>query len=138
MSPQLPVGSPMVTEANADFWEATARGEFLLQRCDGCDLVVWFPRRTCPQCWSAGLRSFVASGRGTVYSHTVVRRGRGRYADAAPYVVAYVELAEGPRVLTNIVGCDPLAVEVGMAVEVEWHDTGEGSAVYRFRPSAGT
>lgn len=135
--PPLPVPAPKITTTNAAFWEATARGEFTLQRCPACDLVIWFPRRTCPQCRTEAIESFAASGRGTVYSFTVVRKGSGAYRDAAPFVVAYVELAEGPRVLTNIVGCDPADVTVGMAVEVEWHDTGEGNAVYRFRPAAG-
>jgi uncharacterized OB-fold protein len=75
-----------------------------------------------------------ASGRGFVYSFTVVHRGSGLYRDAAPYVVAYVELEEGPRVLTNIVGCTPAEVEIGQRVRVVFCDTGEGSALYRFTP----
>jgi uncharacterized OB-fold protein len=64
-----------------------------------------------------------------------VRRGQGPFAAAAPYVVAYVELEEGPRILTNVVDIDPEQVRIGMPVEVVWHDTGEGSALYRFRPA---
>jgi hypothetical protein len=133
----LPVPAPKVTTTNAAFWAATAEGRFTLQRCPACGLVIWFPRRTCPQCWTEDIESFAASGRGSVYSFTVVRKGSGAYKDAAPFVVAYVELEEGPRVLTNITGCDPADVTVGMAVEVEWHDTGEGNAIYRFRPAPG-
>jgi hypothetical protein len=57
------------------------------------------------------------------------------YKDSGPFVVAYVELAEGPRVMTNIVECDVEAVKVGMPVEVVFHDTGQGNALYRFRPA---
>jgi uncharacterized OB-fold protein len=57
------------------------------------------------------------------------------YKDSGPFVVAYVELAEGPRVMTNIVDCDVETVKVGMPVEVVFHDTGEGNALYRFRPT---
>ncbi|MFM8601928.1 MAG: Zn-ribbon domain-containing OB-fold protein [Actinomycetota bacterium] len=134
---QLPVPAPKVTTTNAGFWAATAGGQFTLQRCTACELVIWFPRRTCPKCRTEDIQSCVACGRGSVYSFTVVRKGSGAYREAAPFVVAYVELEEGPRVLTNITGCDPADVTVGMAVEIEWHDTGEGNAIYRFRPAPG-
>ena len=126
----------MVTPTSRDFWEATRRGEFLLQRCDDCDIVVWFPRKHCPECWTELSSTFTASGRGTVYSFTIIRKVANEYKGATPFVVAYVELAEGPRVMTNIVDCDPESVEVGMAVEMVFHDTGEGNALYRFRPIA--
>jgi uncharacterized OB-fold protein len=79
-----------------------------------------------------------ASGKGTIYSFTVNRRGAGdlvEYRDPVPYVLAYVELEEGPRIMTNIVGCDPDSVKIGQAVEVVFHDTGQGSALYRFKPA---
>ncbi|MDQ3106808.1 MAG: OB-fold domain-containing protein, partial [Actinomycetota bacterium] len=78
---------------------------------------------------------FEASGHGVVYSFTVPRRGQGPWKDVAPFVVAYVELDEGPRILTNLVDVDPDAVSIGMPVEVTWHDTGAGNALYRFRPT---
>jgi uncharacterized OB-fold protein len=57
------------------------------------------------------------------------------YKEAGPFVIAYVELEEGPRVMTNIVECDVETVKVGMPVEVVWHDTEKGNALYRFRPT---
>lgn len=132
---ELPTPAPMVTTTTKEFWDATSRGEFLLQRCDACDLVVWFPRSHCPGCAATGLPTFRASGNGVVYSHTVIRKVGNDYRGAVPFVVAYVELDEGPRVMTNIVGCEPEEVTVGMRVEMVFHDTGEGSALYRFRPS---
>ena len=75
-----------------------------------------------------------ATGTGTVYSFTVTRRGQGQWRDAGPYVLAYVELDEGPRMLTNIVECDVDDVHVGQRVSVVFSDTGEGSALPRFRP----
>ena len=77
-----------------------------------------------------------ASGRGRVYSYTVNHRGEGAYQDSAPFVLAYVELDEGPRIMTNIVGADDADLAVGLPVEVVFHDTGEGSARPRFRPAA--
>ena len=132
----LPNPAPMVTSTTQNFWDATARGEFQLQRCATCSAIVWFPRAECPECWTQTLSSFTASGRGTVYSFTVIRKGAGDYEGKGPFVVAYVELEEGPRVLTNIVECDVDSVRVGMPVSVVWHDTGKGNALYRFRPVA--
>lgn len=133
----LPTPAPMVTPITSEFWEATSRGEFLLQKCDECQTIVWFPRKHCPECWTTKLSTFTASGRGTVYSFTVIRKVANEYKAATPFVVAYVELAEGPRIMTNIVDCDPESVTVGMDVEMVFHDTGEGNALYRFRPVVG-
>lgn len=130
----FPAPAPVITPTTARFWAATCEGRFELQRCAACDLVIWFPRARCPQCWTTDLSHFDASGLGTVYSHTVIRKVANEYKDAAPFVVAYVELDEGPRVLTNIVECDVDEVKVGMRVQVVFHDTGQGSALYRFRP----
>jgi len=124
----------MVTSTTKAFWKATSEGRFLLQRCDACDVVVWFPRKHCPECWSETLATFDASGEGTVYSYTIIRKVANEYKQATPFVVAYVELAEGPRIMTNIVGCDVDSVRVGMPVAIEFHDTGEGNALYRFHP----
>jgi uncharacterized OB-fold protein len=84
----------------------------------------------------------VLSGRGTIYSFTVIRKGAGPFRDAAPYVLAYVELEEGPRMQTNIVGVDPETVHVGQAVEVVFEpvfdqaDPGSTiAAIPRFAPS---
>lgn len=132
----LPNPAPLVTQANKAFWDATAEGRFQLQRCNACDTVLWFPRRHCPSCWTENISTFDASGKGIIYSFAVIRKGAMLYKEAGPFVVAYVELAEGPRVMTNIVECDVDAVKVGMPVEVVWHDTGQGNALYRFRPTA--
>ncbi|MCE2817304.1 MAG: OB-fold domain-containing protein [Ilumatobacteraceae bacterium] len=132
----LPTPAPTVTQANAAFWAATAEGRFQLQRCNECDTVLWFPRRHCPSCWTDNVSTFDASGKGVVYSFTVIRKGAMAYKESGPFVIAYVELAEGPRVMTNIVDCDVETVKVGMPVEVVWHDTGQGNALYRFRPVA--
>ena len=132
----LPTPAPTVTQANAAFWAATAEGRFQLQRCNECDTVLWFPRRHCPSCWTENVSTFNASGKGVVYSFTVIRKGAMAYKESGPFVIAYVELAEGPRVMTNIVDCDVETVKVGMPVEVVWHDTGQGNALYRFRTVA--
>jgi hypothetical protein len=131
----LPAPHPPRDEDNAEHWAATLEGRLRLRRCDDCGTVIWYPRPLCPECHSRSTSWFDASGRGTVYSFTVVRRARGPFADAVPFVLAYVELDEGPRVMTNVVDCDPEQVRIDMPVEVVFHDTGEGAALYRFRPA---
>lgn len=132
----LPAPAPIITSTTAAFWKATTQGRFILQRCDACNIVLWFPRRNCPTCWTEEVSTFDAQQTGTIYSFTVVRKGAGVFKDAGPFVVAYVELADGPRIMTNIVDCDIDALHIGMPVEMVFHDTGEGSALYRFRPAS--
>jgi uncharacterized protein len=129
----LPAPSPQINVETKTFWDATAEGKFLLPRCNECDVVIWYPRRFCPECSSFDISWFEASGRGSVYSFTINRRGQGDYRDLA-YAIAYVELEEGPRVLTNIVECDLEKLEVGQPVEVVFHPTSSGAALPRFRP----
>lgn len=133
--PALPVPAPHPTLETAPFWDATAQGRLVLPRCNDCAFVIWYPRLWCPQCASTDVTWIPASGRGTIYSFSITRKGVGAYRDAVPYVLAYVELEEGPRVMTNIVGCDPESLVVGQAVSVVFHDTGNGSALYRFTPT---
>ena len=132
----LPAPAPVINSTTAEFWKATTEGRFLLQRCNACDIVLWFPRRNCPKCWTEDVSTFDAQQTGTIYSFTVVRKGKGAFQDAGPFVIAYVELADGPRIMTNIVDCDIDELHIGMPVEMVFHDTGEGSALYRFRPAS--
>lgn len=100
-----------------------------MRQCDDCQSLIWYPRAICPECSSLRTSWLEVSGRGTVYSYTVNYRGEGAYRDRGPYVLAYVELDEGPRMMTNIVDAGDTGVAVGMPVEVVFHDTGEGSAL---------
>lgn len=134
MSPELPAPAPEVTPETEPFWAATAEGRLVLAHCDGCGLVLWYPKSFCSACGTTGVSWVEASGRGTVYSFSVIRKGQGAYRDAGPYALAYVELDEGPRVMTNVVECDLDALQVGQPVEVVFAPTGDGHALPRFRP----
>lgn len=133
---ELPTSTPPVNEETRPFWDATAKGILHLPRCDDCSLVVFYPRSFCPGCRSRNLTWVDLSGRGSVYSYTVTRRIGGKWRAHTPLVIAYVELEEGPRMLTNLVECDPETVSIGMPVEVVFDDTGEGRAIPRFQPRA--
>ena len=130
----LPTPAPTVYPETKDFWDGTSRSELRLQRCDDCDSVVWYPRGICPECSSFSLTSFTASGRGSIYTWTTISRGIAEYRDVGPYVLAYVELEEGPRVMTNIVENKPDDLVIGGAVEAVFQSTPDGAALLRFRP----
>lgn len=134
-SPQLPAPAPPITPDTQPFWEGTAEDRLVLPRCDRCATVIWYPREFCPACGSMEVSWFEASGQGTVYSFSIVRKGEAMYGAAAPYVLAYVELEEGPRLMTNIVDCEPESITVGQAVSVVFHETGQGPKLPRFRPA---
>ncbi|QXJ23274.1 Zn-ribbon domain-containing OB-fold protein [Actinomadura graeca] len=129
----LPVPAPDVNPDTAEFWAATQEGRLLVTRCSQCGEAVWYPRPICPFCHSTDTVLEQASGRGTVYTFSIVRRAPGEWGQATPYVLAYVELEEGPRVMTNIVDCSVEDVYIGAPVEVVFFDTGEGAALPRFR-----
>jgi uncharacterized OB-fold protein len=135
MSSELPAPAPYVSVETKPFWDATAEGRLVLPRCDECATVIWYPRQLCPGCGSTSVGWIDATGNGTVYSFTVIRKGQGPYREVAPYVLAYVELDEGPRLMTNVVGCDPDTVAIGMPVTVELAPTDKGTALPRFRPA---
>jgi uncharacterized protein len=130
----LPAPAPATNPETTQFWAATAEGRLLVKRCQDCDGLMWYPRSICPECSSLRTEWFEVSGRGSIYSYTVNHRGEGAYQGAPPFVLAYVELDEGPRMMTNIVEATPADLAVGLPVEVVFHDTGQGAALPRFRP----
>lgn len=121
----------------APFWEATAQGRFLIQRCAACRAAIFYPRPACPSCGGSELGWEEASGRGTVHTFSIARRPtHPKFTGDGPYVVAVVELAEGPHITTNIVGCAPDDVRIGTAVELTFDEIGpDGYALPFFRPA---
>lgn len=131
---------PEVTPETERYWTAAAEGRLLLRECAACGLTYHYPRALCPDCLSDDVAWVEASGRGEVYTYSVAHRMEGWPADDLPVVVAYVELAEGPRVMTNV-DADSGAVAVGTPVEVAFVDVeGDGEerdvAVPVFVPAA--
>jgi uncharacterized OB-fold protein len=114
---------------NLPFWRAAAEGRFVVPRCTDCGKVHWHPRAHCPFCWSAAVEWQPATGRGKVYSYTIVRRADG------PYVLAYVQIEEGPVMMTNVVECALDAVRIDMPVEVAFRATAQGRHAPVFRPT---
>ena len=129
---------PLPTLDTGPFYEAARRGELRLQRCRACAHWIFYPRAACPRCLSMDLAWEAASGRGTLHTFTIVARGQKGFPLPSPYVLAIVELAEGPRLMTNLVGvaADPAALRIGMPVEVVFEDVTPDVALPRFRPVA--
>jgi uncharacterized OB-fold protein len=127
---------PIPDQDTRPYWEAARRHELLIQRCRACGQHYFYPRPYCPQCLSPETEWVRASGRGTVYSFTVNHRAaHPAFADRLPYVVALIDLAEGPRMMSTIVECDPADVHIGMAVEVTFEDVTDEISLPVFRPA---
>lgn len=112
---EVPALDPPTNSEVEPFWAGLATDRLLLPVCDACSHVIWYPRSWCPVCGHGSVTWTEMSGRGTVYACTVIRKAMGPWADATPYVSAYIELAEGPRILANVVA-DPNAVRIGARV----------------------
>ena len=130
----MPDPQPEATLETQEFWDAAKAGKFMISNCKKCGLYAWYPRAVCPTCSDLSMSLVTAAGLGTVYSFVICRRGAGIFKDWAPYVLAYVELDEGPRMMTNIVGCEPESVEIGQRVQVTFDQSVEGYPVPRFAP----
>jgi len=112
------------------FWEATKRHELTYQTCNACNAVIFYPRRHCTECGSRDTTWRVSRGEGTVYTFSIVMQSRNpAFAELVPYVLAYVDLDEGFRMMTNIVNvADPVNnMQCGMRVRLHWQDQGDGA-----------
>jgi uncharacterized OB-fold protein len=132
--PPKPRPAPVPEPEAAEYWAAARQGRLLVQRCGDCGHHQLYPRTHCLAC--RGPVSWVeASGRGTVYSFTVIRQNYSRpFRDWIPYVVALVDLAEGPRLMSNVVGCEPEEVHVGMPVVARFEAVSEEAGIALFEP----
>jgi uncharacterized OB-fold protein len=123
------IPDPIPTPETEIFWAAAKEGRFLVRQCNGCGKVHWYPRAICPFCASCDTTWIDGSGRGTIYSYSIMRRA------SPPYVMAYVELEEGPRMMTNIVDADVDGIAIGQSVELTFRQSEGGFSVPMFRPA---
>ena len=129
-----PVPRPTPTEQ--PFYDACAAGKLVLQRCQSCGHVLFYPRTHCDACQSDQLVWENASGAGTIASYTVVRRGVSADFEA-PYVIALIDLAEGPRMMSQVVDTGSDALAVGLSVRVDFAAWSEDITlpVFRLHPA---
>jgi uncharacterized OB-fold protein len=127
---------PRFDEESKGFWEACQRHELYIQKCRSCGARRYYPRALCPSCLSDDTDWELSSGRGTVYTYTVTYQNQAPgFREELPYVLAYVELSEGVRLLSNIVGCPPEAVKIGMPVQVTFDDVTSEVTLPKFKPA---
>lgn len=120
-------------ELTGPFWAAVDRGELVRPVCASCGHSFFSPQVVCPACQSAAWAYESSSGRGHVYSHTTIHRPPDPSFEA-PYVVADVELDEGWRMFSRIVGCEPATVHIDMPVKVAFHAGPDGQLLPCFEP----
>jgi hypothetical protein len=138
--PELPrrrVFEPESSTLSGPFWEATRQRRLVLPWCTKCEQAVWFPREVCPSCRGRTFEWRPASGAGEVHAVSVHNKpGLGRTEDDGPYAVAMVQLPEGVRMMSNIVGCKLEDIAVGMPVQVTWLPLSDGRHLPQFEPVA--
>ncbi len=136
---QTPVKKPLpsISDFNRPFWQATHNHEYRLQRCNSCGRF-WAPAGpVCPHCFAEDYQWAKLSGRGKIATWVVFHKlYHPGFAKDLPYNVAFVELAEGPRVISNIVGVTNEELRIGLPVEVVFEDVDEAISLPKFRPAS--
>src|SRR5574340_576906 len=126
---------PVVTKESRPFWEGCLQGKLLLQQCSECHHYQFYPRLYCMHCNSDTLQWVEASGRGIIYSYTIIHQNKSpEFVNDVPYNVAIVQLDEGPRMLSNIVDIEMAEIKVALPVTVVFDRVNETVALPRFRP----
>lgn len=127
---------PTADQDTKSFWDGCKRHDLLVQRCKACGKHQFYPRRHCAHCFSLDSMEWVkSSGKGTVYSFTVTYQNRAAgFKEDVPYVLAYVMLDEGVRMMTNVVGCKPEDVRIDMPVTVVFEDATPDVSIPKFQP----
>ena len=121
------------------FWDATRDKTLVLPRCRSCAARFWYPRPTCPSCLSDDIEWLASTGAGEVYAVSVMHRpANPLMADRVPYAVVLVDLDDGVRVLSNMVGVDVADVRIGMRVSLTWEALSDGRHLWLFEPTTGT
>ncbi len=123
------IPAPEANPETRPFWDAAAEGRLLIGKCRSCGKPHYYPRAICPLCGSDATELVQASGRGSIYSYSVMRRV------PVPYALAYVTLDEGVTMMTNIVDCDLDAIRIGQRVRVVFKPSDGGPPVAMFTPA---
>lgn len=135
MSEAPPKPFPVATPETKPFWDGLKEHELRIQRCLDCGQAYFYPRPFCPKCFSWNVTWFVASGKARLHTYEVIHRAPPAFAADAPYVLAVVELEEGPRMMTNIVGSgtDPAGLRLDMPLQIDYAEVSEAVTLPKFR-----
>lgn len=129
---------PDPTPETQFFWDKTQEHELWIQRCNDCANVYFPPRFHCPKCLSVNVEWMRASGKGILYSYMINHRAPPGFEDEAPYAIAVVQLEEGPRMMTNIIGIEntPENLVLDMALEVTFDDSPPDVTIPKWQPAS--
>ncbi len=128
---------PTITEDHAEFWVATKAHELKLQKCDRCSRFWYYPGPVCHYCSSREFTWTAVSGRGTIYSYSVLERAKGNpFEDDVPITIILVRLEEGPVMMSNLVDYEPGQLAIDAPVVVDYEDVDERVTLPVFRPAA--
>ena len=126
---------PITTPWSEPFWEGTRQGKLLIQTCGDCGSRIFYPRKACPECWSANLGWIESAGRATIFTFsTAYSMVEPKFADELPYTIAYVDLDEGVHMMNRIVNCAQVEITFGMDVTVVFHER-DGFHLPYFEPA---
>jgi uncharacterized OB-fold protein len=126
MNSVMPTIAPHPTNISKPFWEGCRKRRLLMQKCEDCGNITFYPVYICPACTSRNLAWTELSGRGRVHSVTIVHRPAAPvFAHATPYAVALIEVDEGPIMMSNIVGPNALGTKIDDRVAVVFEDVGD-------------
>ncbi len=123
------IQAPVPNLETKAFWEAAGEGKLMIGKCTACGKTYYYPRALCPFCLSDKTGLQQASGNGVIYTYSVMRRA------PIPYAIAYVTLAEGPTMMTNIVDCDLDQIKIGQPVRLVFKESDGGPPVPMFTPA---
>ncbi len=133
---ETPKPVPPIHPWTEPFWQGARESKLMIQRCARCGRAIFYPRLACPFCLSEGLNWVEASGKGTVYTFSVVKNNApSAFLNDMPFVIAVVKLEEGVQMMTNIVGCDPAQLRCDMPVTVVFEKLNDEITLPKFRPA---
>lgn len=128
---------PTIEDESRAYWDAARERRLLLRSCADCGVAHHYPRPFCPECWSENVKWIEASGRATLYTWSTVHvNPLPPFDTQLPYVAAVVELAEGPKMMTNVIDCDPASLAIGMDLVVAWKPLTDEIQAPVFRPQS--
>ena len=129
MAKERTLPAPQPNPETQPYWDAAAQGRLVIRKCGSCGKLHHYPRTVCPFCFADATEWQAASGRGTIYAFSIMRRAE------VPYAIAYVTLDEGVTMLTNLVDCEFNGLHIGQPVRVVFKPTAGGPPLPMFTPA---
>jgi uncharacterized OB-fold protein len=128
---------PIPDEASQPFFEGAREHRLMIQQCTTCETIMWPVKSRCSNCLNPTVSWVQASGEGTLYSFALMHQVYPGFADEVPYNIAQVDLEEGLRITSNVIGCSNADLQIGMPLEVTFEDITNQVTLPKFKPRGG-